>query len=325
MEYLVPEEISLGHYATATALAVEGRTLATEAGRRNSASLHVAYLSMLAALRGDETETKRLAEQAITEATIRRLVKVADIAHRALGLLAFAARQNTEALAVYEKLAGRGSEPGSPVLAVSAIPDHIEAAVRAGAVEQVRPLLDTYLTWVRTIDSAELRALAARATALLAGTSDEANAQYQEALRWHAETGSAFDHARTELLYGEFLRRERQRVQARTHLRSALDTFSRLGTPIWAERAQLELRATGETVRKRAVNVVDALTPQELQIAQAVGAGATNREVAAQLFISPRTVDYHLRKVFHKLGITSRRELMRMKPTGNNSDQRQTD
>jgi DNA-binding CsgD family transcriptional regulator len=310
LEYLVPDELSRGRFASAEAFADEGHRLAVETGRRNSASLHQAFLSMLAGLRGRTTEARALAEQAMTDAVSRGLVKVADTAQRALGLLALADRHHEEALAVFAKLDGSGPEPGSPIMAVSAIPDHVEAAVRVGLAPTA--LLERYLTWVDTVPSGELQALAERTKALLAQDPDEADAHYTGALRLHATTERPFDHARTELLYGEFLRRERKRTHARAHLRSAMDTFTRLGTPGWAERARVELRATGETARRQEPGRTEALTPQELQVARSVSLGATNREVAAQLFVSPRTVDYHLRKVFRKLGITSRRELMRL-------------
>ncbi|HET7378887.1 MAG TPA: helix-turn-helix transcriptional regulator, partial [Gaiellales bacterium] len=120
-----------------------------------------------------------------------------------------------------------------------------------------------------------------------------------------------FQRARTELLFGEWLRRERRRQEARLHLRAALDLFRSLGTTPWEQRAEGELRATGETARKRDPSTLDQLTPQELQIAGLVADGLTNREIADQLFLSPRTIDYHLRKVFSKLGIASRTELVR--------------
>jgi DNA-binding CsgD family transcriptional regulator len=123
---------------------------------------------------------------------------------------------------------------------------------------------------------------------------------------------SPFLQARTELLYGEWLRRERQRREARQHLRRAADLFHRVGAPPWGERAESELRATGEKARRREPSTLDQLTPQELQIAGLVATGMTNRQVAAQLYLSPRTIDYHLRKVFSKLGIASRTELVRM-------------
>jgi DNA-binding CsgD family transcriptional regulator len=125
----------------------------------------------------------------------------------------------------------------------------------------------------------------------------------------HSNINRPFDRARTELAYGEHLRRARRRIDAREQLRSALETFQDLQARPWAERASQELRASGETARKRDVSTTAALTPQELQVAQLVRQGMSNRDVASQLFVSPRTVDFHLRNVFAKTGVTSRVEL----------------
>src|SRR5581483_9627322 len=114
-----------------------------------------------------------------------------------------------------------------------------------------------------------------------------------------------------ELLLGEWLRRQRRRQEARPHLRAATESFRNLGALPWEKRAEGELRATGETARIRDPSTLDQLTPQEVQIAGLVADGLTNREIAAQLFLSPRTIDYHLRKIFSKLGIASRTELVR--------------
>ena len=120
--------------------------------------------------------------------------------------------------------------------------------------------------------------------------------------------------ARAHLVYGEWLRRENRRVDAREQLRVAHEMLSEIGMEAFAERARRELLATGETVRKRTVETLDDLTPQETQIAHMAADGRTNPEIGAQLFLSPRTVEWHLRKVFGKLGITSRRELRRALP-----------
>ena len=120
-----------------------------------------------------------------------------------------------------------------------------------------------------------------------------------------------FWRARTELAYGEWLRRQRQRRNARGHLRAAADLFHQLRARPWEDRAAAELRATGETIRARSPSALDQLTPQEQQIAGLVADGLTNAEIAARLFLSSRTIDYHLRKVFTKLGISSRTELAR--------------
>jgi DNA-binding CsgD family transcriptional regulator len=115
--------------------------------------------------------------------------------------------------------------------------------------------------------------------------------------------------ARTRLLHGEWLRRERRRADAREHLRAALALFEEVGAEGFAERARRELNATGETVRKRSPETLDDLTPQEAEIARLAASGQTNPEIGAQLFLSPRTVEWHLRKVFGKLGVGSRKEL----------------
>ena len=151
--------------------------------------------------------------------------------------------------------------------------------------------------------------LLARCQALAAGSLPEPHFARSIEL---AEALSPFEQARNELLYGEWLRRERRRADARPHLRTALELFQRLALPPWEERARAELRASGETARRRDPSTRDQLTPQELQIAHLVSEGRTNREIGAQLFLSPRTIDYHLRKVFAKLQIASRADLGRI-------------
>jgi len=148
--------------------------------------------------------------------------------------------------------------------------------------------------------------------ALLSEDESEADRRFSAALDAHAEAARPFERARSELAYGEFLRRARRRVEAREHLRAALDGFEALGAALWAEKARVELRASGQTARKREPSTRAELTEQELQIARFVAEGLTNREVAAQLFLSPRTIDFHLRNVYRKLGITSRTALARL-------------
>ena len=132
---------------------------------------------------------------------------------------------------------------------------------------------------------------------------------FEQALRHHDQTPDAFEAARTRLAYGERLRRARNRVLAREQLRIAMETFERLDARPWAERARAELAATGETLRQRDPSTIDELTPQELQIALLLAGGKTTRETAAALFLSPKTVEYHLRHVYQKLDIHSREEL----------------
>jgi DNA-binding CsgD family transcriptional regulator len=132
---------------------------------------------------------------------------------------------------------------------------------------------------------------------------------FEVALRHHADTPDAFEEARTRLAYGQRLRRTRQRVRAREQLRTAADTFERLDARPWADRARGELAASGETLRRRDPSNLDELTPQELQIALLLAEGRTTRETAAALFLSPKTIEYHLRHVYLKLDIHSREEL----------------
>jgi DNA-binding CsgD family transcriptional regulator len=159
--------------------------------------------------------------------------------------------------------------------------------------------------WARGIE-ARVRALSSDGGA--------AETLYREALERLGRTRLRIELARTHLLYGEWLRREHRRVDAREQLRTAEDMLSTMGVEAFADRARRELLATGETVRKRRVETRGDLTAQEAQIARLAHDGLTNPEIGAQLFISPRTVQYHLRKVFLKLGISSRAELDRVLP-----------
>jgi RNA polymerase sigma factor (sigma-70 family) len=150
--------------------------------------------------------------------------------------------------------------------------------------------------------------LAARSEALLADD-QRAEELYVEAVDRLGRSRMAVDLARAHLLYGEWLRRQRRRIDARKQLRTAHDLFSACDIEAFAERARIELEATGEHARRRTVDTLDQLTPREAQISRLVADGNTNREIAAQLFISPSTVEYHLRKVFRKLDVKSRTQL----------------
>jgi DNA-binding CsgD family transcriptional regulator len=138
---------------------------------------------------------------------------------------------------------------------------------------------------------------------------DAAEALFEQALALHAQTPDVFETARTRFAYGAYLRRARQRVRAREELRAAFEAFQRLGARGWADQAEAELAATGETARRRDATTLDQLTPQERRIAHLLAEGRTTREAAAAIFLSPKTVEYHLRSVYRKLGINSRDEL----------------
>src|SRR5262249_42204548 len=178
-------------------------------------------------------------------------------------------------------------------------------------VEGSRALVDHLEAFARRYQDPQCFGLLARARAFLAPSPDQAEPLFLEALRLQSEHAEPFERARTALAYGELLRRAQRRTEARVQLRDALATFEGLNAPLWAERARAELAATGITARKRDPSTLDTLTPQELRIAKLVAGGASNRDVSGQLFLSPKTVEYHLRKVFLKLVVSSRVELAR--------------
>ena len=177
--------------------------------------------------------------------------------------------------------------------------------------EAQKPGVATLEQFAAAAGSPALRAQLARCHGLL-GPDGGQPGHFEAALALHDGQGYPFELARTELAYGEALRRARRRAEARIHLRGALEIFQRMGAAPWAARAEAELRATGETARRRDPSTLSQLTPQELQIIRLVGEGGTNREIGAQLFLSRRTIDYHLRNVFVKLGVSSRAELIRL-------------
>jgi DNA-binding CsgD family transcriptional regulator len=227
------------------------------------------------------------------------------IASLALGLLDLAEGRPTGALERLTTL--RTVYRSIPVLLLAA-GDLVEAAVRAGQPDAATEALAELERWARNTRWPWALARARRCRALLS-EGPEAERHFRAALAIEAGAGRPFELARTELLYGEWLRRGRRRFEARIHLRAALDGFMELGAAPWTERARAELLATGETARKRTLGGFFRLTPQELQIARLAGQGLTNREIAAQLFLSPHTVSYHLHKIFRKLGIASRASL----------------
>ncbi len=186
----------------------------------------------------------------------------------------------------------------------------MEAGSRTGEHELAAAAADRLGERARASGTDWALGIAARSRALLS-EDDAAEALYRQAIERLARSRIAVHLARTHLIYGEWLRREHRRVDAREQLRGAHDMFSGMGAAAFAERARRELVATGETVRKRVPGTIEPLTLQEMQIAGLAGDGLTNPQIGARLFISPRTVEWHLGKIFTKLEITSRRELSR--------------
>ena len=199
-----------------------------------------------------------------------------------------------------------------PMLAVPhRLPDMIEAAVRAGDRTAAEEAMARLAERASAAGTPWALGLLARSRALMAGAGASAEEQYKLALELLGSTSMELERGRALLIYGEWLRRARRHVDARDHLRLAHELFAAMGAECFVERARVELLATGERAPKRTVETAKDLTPREMQVSRLVCQGATNREIAAQLFISSATVEYHLHKVFRKLGVKSRTQLAR--------------
>jgi len=265
----------------------------------------------LRALQGSEVEAAGPIARAIEEAEADGGGNVAAWAYWAAAVLYNGLSRYDEAASAARKGADNAFDPWNSTWA---LPELVEAAARRGdhelALEAVERLAET----TRPFDNDAARGIEARSRALVS-SGEVAGALYREAIERLARTGLRPDLARTHLVYGEWLRREGQRVNAREQLRKAHQMLETIGMHAFAERARRELVATGEKARKRTDETRDDLTPQEEQIAQLARDGLSNPEIGALLFLSPRTVEWHLRKVFAKLQISSRRGLRAAMPT----------
>jgi DNA-binding CsgD family transcriptional regulator len=290
-----------GDFELAMSLGVEEDAVMGATGARRAS-----YGAMLlAAYQGRSEEASRLISASASDATARGEGLGLQMANWAMAVLHNGLRHYAEALAAGEQ--ATGPEYG-PMMTPWVLIEVIEAASRSDNAELAGDALRR-LTAATAIDGADLAAgLEARSRALVSEGA-VAEHRYREAIERLSRTPLRPDRARAHLLYGEWLRREHRRVDARHQLRTAYDLFTAIGADAFAERARRELLATGEKVRKREVDTHSELTPQEEHIARLAQDGRTNPEIGAELFISARTVEWHLRKVFTKLGITSRREL----------------
>jgi DNA-binding CsgD family transcriptional regulator len=271
--------------------------------------------ALLAAFRGREAEAAPLIQATLEQAAAGGQGGTVPGAHWMAAVLYNGLGRYEEALAA----ARQAREDQHAFAAAWALPELIEAAARTGSLRIARDALDLLAGRARAGGTDWALGVEARCRALLS-EGQEAERLYREAITRLGRTRLRPDLARAHLLYGEWLRRGRRRGEAREQLRIAHDMLEAIGMEGFAGRARRELRATGETARKRTVAAADgALTVQEAQIARLARDGLSNPEIGARLFLSPRTVQYHLGKVFAKLGITSRSELRRVLPAASDA------
>jgi DNA-binding CsgD family transcriptional regulator len=294
-------DVPHGRWSTANARQEEALRLGQSTGQTVLATMPLATLLLLSAFRGDDAYAGRLED--VERGLEAQSLGVLDLVLRDVTKWAKGVKAAPAWPAAFHHLA----QISHPIIQRSAGLDRIEAAVHADQPETARLWIDDLETFAAATGQQWAAAMAAHGRAVLSADDEqEAGSWFERALALHADSVRIFERARTELAYGEHLRRHRRRVDARAHLRAALETFEDLKAAPWAERAAQELRASGETARKREAGTEAVLTPTELQVAQLVQQGLSNRDVAAQLFVSPRTVDFHLRNIFAKTGVTSR-------------------
>jgi DNA-binding CsgD family transcriptional regulator len=306
LEAQATSEVWAGHFSSAELLFSQAGEVFSEAGFGALAG-NLMGLDLLV-YRGQEAEARATADMVLAVAKQLGMGALENVVDRSLTVLDLATGHYREAMEHSVAVFNRDPLP----LGTEVLPDLIEAAVRIGDLEVAKAAMDRLADRAPASGTAWAAGLLARGRALLAG--DDGETHYREAIGHFASTRLVVELARSHLVYGEWLRRQSRRVDAREELRTAYDAFETMGVTAFAQRARTELLATGEHARKRTVESSDNLTPQETHVAQLAAAGETNTEIATQLYISTSTVEYHLRKVYRKLAITSRRQLKRALP-----------
>ncbi|MDQ2750986.1 MAG: AAA family ATPase [Actinomycetota bacterium] len=305
-----------GDWSTVRSAADEALALSADTGQPALGAAPIGWLTLLAALQGhgDYDMRRTLLDDTLEQRHLGVLTDpVHDMSQWAAGVRA---ANDGDAVGALRHLARMRLPPFARMVAI----DRIEAAVRAGEGEQAQAWLDDLATFAEKTRWPWAFAAADYGRALLADPAD-APALFDSALAHHEHSGRPYDRARTHLAYGELLRRTQRRGAARPHLRAALVIFEELRAEPLISRTEQELRATGETARKRDPSTLTLLTPTELRVAQLVARGLSNKDAAAECWISPRTVAFHLRNVFSKTGITSRGELAQLGLAASSLDQ----
>ena len=304
------DQATTDRWAVAEATYREAIDLARESGQQTELVFGLAGLAWLQARRGRDRECRACAAEAL--ALSRELgTRLQEIwATAALGELELGLGEAARAAEHFEEQQRLVDDLGITDVDLCPAAELVDAYVRLGRRDEAQRVAAAYAAAAHAKGQPWSPGRARRCQGLLAEDADVA-AHFEAALRHHDQTPDAFEAARTRLAYGERLRRARNRALARDQLRFAVETFERLDARPWADRARAELAATGETLRRRDPSTIDELTPQELQIGLLLAGGKTTRETAAALFLSPKTVEYHLRHVYQKLDIHSREELAR--------------
>ena len=309
LNLIARDQATTDRWSLADATYREAIELARESGQETELAFGLAGLAWLQARRGREQECRVSAAEAL-RLSGRLGARLYEVwATSALGELELGLGDAAAAEHHFEQQSRLIAELGITDVDLSPACELVDVYRRLGRVEEAKRLAAAFEAAARAKGQPWSLARALRCRALLADDGD-LEAQFEQALREHAQTPDVFETARTQLAYGERLRRARSRIRARGQLRAAADAFERLDARPWSERAGAELAATGETLRRRDLSA-DELTPQELQIALMLAAGRTTRQTAAALFLSPKTVEYHLHHVYLKLDINSREQLGR--------------
>jgi DNA-binding CsgD family transcriptional regulator len=308
LNLIARDRATTDRWAVAEAIYQEAIGLARESGQQTQLAFGLAGLAWLQARRGRVTECRACADEALTLSggLGTRLFEVWATA--ALGELELGLGDAARAVAHLEHQQELLADLAITDPDLSPAAELVDGYLKLGRYDDARHAAAQFMAAAGAKGQPWSVARALRCRAMLAGDTGFA-ADFERAISLHEQTPDAFEAARTRLAYGERLRRSRNRVLAREQLRAAVDTFDDLDARPWADRARAELAATGETRRPRDAGGINELTPQELQIALLLSGGKTTRETAAALFLSPKTVEYHLRHVYQRLGIHSRDEL----------------
>jgi DNA-binding CsgD family transcriptional regulator/tetratricopeptide (TPR) repeat protein len=309
---LAATETQLDRFGDVAVTASEGLQLAIDTGQPLYAATLYGNLAWLAAIRGEEQRCREFASRAVRQSAMTDNPATGTWAEWALALLDLSAGRYDAALS---RLESTSTTPGhEAILLVWFAADQVEAAVRLGSPDRAAAPLTRLTEWLKLASQQPATEAVLDRCQALTSPDAEAEEHYLAALRLHATSGRPYQRARTELLYGEWLRRARRSSEARGMLRGALERFQHAGAEPWAERARAELRAAGGKTAgtQPPPAAVTLLTPQELQVVRLAAAGETNRDIAARLFLSPRTVSHHLYRAFPKLGVATRTELARL-------------